>query len=46
MDGLSDVSVDHRVRRWNLARSLFAFLTLAGVVFCIASVLGTSPHWV
>ncbi|CPR96900.1 Uncharacterised protein [Mycobacteroides abscessus subsp. bolletii] len=46
MDGLSDVSVDHRVRRWNLARSLFAFLTLAGVVFCIASALGTSPHWV
>lgn len=36
---------DRGVRRWNRARSGFAFLTLAGVVFCIGSALGSFPHW-
>ncbi|WP_396911120.1 hypothetical protein [Mycolicibacterium sp.] len=45
MDGLIDGAAVHRIRRWNLARSVFGFLTLAAVVFCLASALGTFPQW-
>lgn len=45
MDGTGEAALNCRVRRWNRARSVFAFLTPARFVFCVASAIGSFPTW-
>ncbi|MFM9376001.1 hypothetical protein [Gordonia sp. VNK21] len=40
-----DLTTDIRVRRWRRTRSVFAILTLAGAVFCVAGAIGNLPTW-